>query len=199
MSFAKDTKLQIIQTPLPNTECELAFMGGLLHVSGEFDLKEKSASVLTDIPELFNFINDIITRLYGQGVSAEISDDMRINKTKYYRISFPKNFAMQMLQDFGIVSNQGDFLGDEIDENLLRDEDSKKSFIKGVFVGCATSSIRLSKETQTTSTGYNVEFVSHSHNFLLEFSLMLAEFNVVTRLIKRKKHFVLYVKESNQI
>ena len=199
MSFAKDTKLQIIANPLPNTESELAFMSAILHTSGEFDLAQKSVSFLTDIPALYDFTNDIITRLYGKGVGLEISDDMRINKTKYFRISLPKDFAMQMLQDFGIMSSQGEFLWHKIDDNLLADTESKKSFVKGVFIGCATSSIRLSKSTQTTSTGYNVEFVSHSHDFLLEFSLLLAEFNIVTRLVKRKKHFVLYIKESNQI
>lgn len=200
MSFAKDTKLQVLLHPLENTECELAFMGGLLHAVGEFDIAQKSVSFLTDIPKLYNFTNDIITRLYGQGVRLEISDDMRINKTKYYRISLPTQHATQMLQDFGILSAQGQFLGHHIDENLLVDEQAKKSFVKGVFVGSATSSIKLSPaKTEITSTGYNVEFVSHSHGFLLELSSLLAQFGIIPRLVQRKKHFVLYIKESNQI
>lgn len=200
MSFAKDTKLQILKLPLESTECELAFMSGLLNVAGEFDLGEQAVSFLTDIPELYDFANNIITRLYGEEVSLEINDDKRINKTKYYRVFLPKHFVTRMLQDFGIISETGEFLPSRIDDNLLKDEQSKKSFVKGVFLGCATSSIRLSKvETESTSTGYNVEFVSHSHNFLLELSLLLAEFGIVTRLIQRKKHFVLYIKESSHI
>lgn len=200
MSFAKDTKLQILSTPLENTECELAFLSGLINVSGEFDLAEKQVSFLTDIPKLYDYANDIITRLYGKGVSLAMADDIRINKTKYFRVCLPKDFAMQMLRDFGIIGSQGEFLAGKIDDNLIQDEPSKKAYIKGVFMGCGTSSIKLSKvKTQTSSTGYNVEFVSHSHNFLLELSLVLADFGVITRLIQRKKHYVLYVKESSQI
>lgn len=200
MSFAKDTKLQILSAPLETTECELAFFSGLINVAGEFDAVNKSVSFLTDIPKLYEFANDIITRLYGEGVGLEIADDIRINKTKYFRVSLPKDSAMQMLQDFGIITPQGELLAGKIDDNLLKDEESKKSYIKGVFLGCATSSIKLSKaQTETTSTGYNVEFVSHSHDFLLELSLLLAEFGIVTRLVQRKKHFVLYIKESSHI
>ena len=200
MSFAKDTKLQILATPLENTECELAFMSGLLNVSGEFDIAQKQVSFLTDIPKLHQFANEIITRLYGKGVALEVADDIRINKTKYFRVCLPKDFALQMLQDFGIIGGQGEFLAGRIDDNLLKDEESKKSYIKGVFLGAGTSSIKLSKvKTEGGSTGYNVEFVSHSHNFLMELSLLLAEFGIITRLIQRKKHFVLYVKESNLI
>ena len=104
MSFAKDTKLQIIANPLPNTESELAFMGALLHTSGEFDLAQKSVSFLTDIPALYDFTNDIITRLYGKGVGLEISDDKRLifrayNARGYEVIEIGKRRSIQLSID----------------------------------------------------------------------------------------------------
>lgn len=200
MSFARDSKLQVLSKPLENAEDEMAFMGGLLHVAGEFDAKSNTMSYLTDIPELFDYTNNIVSRLYGQEVNLTIADDIKIHKTKYYRVTLPQKFTTQMMQDFGLMSNIGQFLRHHIDDSTLKDEASKKSFIKGVFVGCATSSIKLSKEKNVaTSTGYNVEFVMRSHDFLLEFSLLLAEFNISSKLVKRKNHYVLYLKESNQI
>ena len=200
MSFAKDTKLQILALPPENKNCEIAFMSGLLNVSGEFNLDEKSVSFLTDIPKLYDYANNIISRLYGKEVKLEIADDIRINKTKYFKVCLPKDFAMQMLKDFGILGSENEFLAGKINDDLLKDDESKKAYIKGVFLGCGTSSIKLSKvKTESGSTGYNVEFVSRSHNFLMELSLVLAEFGIITRLIQRKKHFVLYVKESNLI
>ncbi|MBR5012806.1 MAG: hypothetical protein IKY15_02590 [Clostridia bacterium] len=90
MSFAKDTKLQILNNPLETTECELAFFSGLINVAGEFDPSTKSVSFLTDIPKLYEFTNEITTRLYGKGVGLEIADDIRINKTKYLGFRFQK-------------------------------------------------------------------------------------------------------------
>lgn len=200
MSFAKDAKLQILKIPLEDTESELAFFSGLLHVSGEYDLKTKSMSFLTDNYEIYEFANKILSHLYGDYAELEIEDDLKINKTRYYRIFLPQNKSYEMLKDFGLIDNAGNYMRHRIDENIISDENSKKSFIKGVFLGCATSGIRLSEiETQKTNTGYDIEFVSHSHNFLLEFSHILSEFEITPKLVKRKNHFVLYIKESGQV
>lgn len=200
MSFSKDAKLQVLKQELKNTECEIAFLSGILHSAGEFDMVKKTMSFITDIEELYEFTNKIISSLYGQNVELAIADEMKIHKTKYYRITLPQEKTYQMLVDFGMMTATGDFVYHKIDDNILRDDDSKKSFIKGVFIGCATSSIKISSETnERTTSGYGIEFVSHSHDFLLEFSSLLSQLNLFPKIVQRKKHFVLYIKESSQV
>ena len=200
MSFSKDAKMQILKVPLKSKECKLAFMSGLLHASGEFDVVNKTMSYITDILDLYDFTNTIISELYGTSTELSIEEDMKIHKTRYFRITLPKEKTFQMLSDFGMINAEGEFLYNTIDENLFKDEESKKSFIKGVFLGCATSSIRISeKETEKTSSGYDIEFVSHSHKFLLELSSILTDFGIFPKIVQRKKHFVLYVKDSAKV
>lgn len=199
MSFARDAKMQILETKIENDCCMLAFLSGLLRVSGEWDVQNKTISIVTDINELYDFCNNIITKLYGNKVELSFEYDFKINKTKYYRISFPKENTAQILTDLGIMTN-GHFDFDEIDKNIIASDCCKKNFIKGVFIGSATSGIRLSEvETEKTSTGYGIEFICHSKVFLENFFNLLTDFNILPRIVKRKKHYVLYIKESNQI
>ena len=83
---------------------------------------------------------------------------------------------------------------------MIADEETKKAFLRGAYVGCATSSIRLSElGSQTPTTGYHVEFSSHKRDFLQDLSDLLANFNINSRIVARKKIFVLYLKDSEAI
>ena len=82
----------------------------------------------------------------------------------------------------------------------MPDEESKKAFIKGAYVGCATSSIKLSElGSRLPTTGYHVEFASHKRQFLENLSKMLEFFSIFPKISLRKKIFVLYIKDSESI
>ena len=203
MSFAKDSKLEIIQSRIDDAGNAQAFLSGFLHSAGALtkNIEGLRVDIVTDFKEVFEFVNAIVQKLYGQSLSLEISDDYIINKTTYYRIQFPIEISMQVLKDCGMYSDdEGINLTGEIDQNLVADDESKKSFIKGAYVGCATSSIRLSElGSQLPTTGYHVEFSSHRRPFLEGLEGLLNHFGITSRIATRKKIFVLYLKDSEAI
>ena len=203
MSFSRDAKLQIMSLEPPSDCCGLAFLCGLFHASGEIQIKDgkQIAYILTDIQEIYSFVNKIFNNLYGDYLALEIEDDYKINKKTYYRISLPAERTNKILKDLGFIDNEGvvDFSG-KIDEYIIKSECCKKSFVQGSFIGSATSSIRLSEEAnKKTNTGYHIEFTSHSHNFLQGLSEILANFNIFPKLIQRKNLYVLYLKDASQV
>lgn len=199
MSFAKDTKLQIIKNPLKNDCCGLAFFSGLLLASGEYDLKSGQVSFVTDIPELFDFCNNILLQLYGEKATLSFEPNLNLNKKVAYRITLPKNNIFEMLKDFGLVNEKGMLKISNIDQHLIKEKCCKKSFIKGFFIGSATSGINLKKSSETSSTGYDIEFISHSQNTLFQLKNLLNEFDIFPKITKRKYHYVLYLKESASV
>ena len=75
-----------------------------------------------------------------------------------------------------------------------------KSFCKGAFLNCATSSIKISSSPNIkTTSGYHLEFDSKYHEFLLMLSSYLAQFDITAKIIKRKNMFVLYIKDAEQV
>ena len=203
MSFAKDSKLQIIEKDIVDADCAQAFLSGLLHASGTITKNSEGirVDVVTDFKEIFPYLNKLISRLYGRELSLEISDDYIINKTTYYRIKFPVDISLDILKDCSIIppSEELIFLSN-IDENLIADDETKKAFVKGTYIGCATSSIRLSElGSQSPTTGYHVEFASHKREFLEGLQKILMHFEITSKLSSRKKIFVLYLKDSEAI
>ena len=203
MSFAKNSKIEIIENEIEDADCAQAFLSGLLHACGSINKNKDGirVDIVTDFKEVFPFLNKIVLKLYGENLSLEISDDYIINKTTYYRIKFPVSISIQILKDCGLISQVGNFdFIEGADENIIPDDETKKHFIKGSYVGCATSSIKLSElGSQKPTTGYHLEFSSHQKEFLKSISNILVYFNIPSRIVIRKKIYVLYLKDSESI
>lgn len=204
MSFSRESKEEILKKDIEDDACAIAFMSGLFHSCGQIS---KSGSklyvkIVSDVENLFNYCQKLTKRLYGNDIDAEVGDNYSINKNTYYEIVFEIEKNKQLLIDAGIVDivdGQPSF-NFEIDKNLLLEDEARRSFIKGVYIGSSTSSIKLSQyTTQSCGSGYHMEFTSQSHQFLLEFSSILAEYNIIGKMFERKNSFVLYIKDVNTI
>ena len=203
MSFAKDSKLQIIESKIEDADCAQAFLSGLLHACGSITKNQEGVrlDIITDFKEIFGYLNEIIVKLYGENLSLEISDDYIINKTTYYRVKFPISISSRVLKDCALIEQGSEYcFVSTIDQNIIPDEETKKCFLKGAYIGCATSSIKLSElGSQKPTTGYHVEFSSHKKEFLEDLAKILEFFNISSKIVTRKKIFVLYLKDSETI
>lgn len=203
MSFSRSSKEEILLAEIEDDNAVLAFLSGLFHSCGEIEKKNNKiyVKIVCDIEALFPFCQKIIKRLYGDKVEAEVSENYNINKNTFYEISFDVEKFQQLLLDAGVINfDDGLSFNFNLDKNLLLEEESKRAFIKGAYIGCSTSSIKLSSDSATScGSGYHLEFVSERHQFLLELSSLLAEFNIIAKIFERKNVFVLYVKDVNTI
>lgn len=203
MSFSKSIKSEIL-TYDETADTAFAFLSGLFHGAGEIEKNSQGfkAHIVTDLNQLYQKVNDIVHALYGDYLELEIEDDYVINKTTYYRITFPSSIAKSVLQDVGIIylKDGGYQLNYGIDGNIVASNEEKISFLRGAFLGCGTSSIRLSEaENIKTTSGYHLELTSHSHEFLTDLAGILSEFGIFSKLVERKNLFVLYLKEAEAI
>ncbi len=204
MSFAKEVKKEIMGEELADSGEAFAFLSSLFHACGNLNRNSEgiTAELVTDSRELFSYVDKIVKRLYGENLSLGISDDHIINKTIYYRITFPSSISMNILTDADVIERTGDGLviKDVPDGNLLCDEKTKIAYLKGAFIGCGTSSIKLSQlGSKLPTTGYHVEFPSRHKQFLESVQTLLAEFNISSKISTRKNIFVLYIKDSESI
>ena len=196
MSFSRESKLNILNDKLEDGESAIAFLSGLFHSSGELFKKNGKwmGNIVTEIEELFPYVNDIAKRLYGDNLALQLEDNYIINKTNYYSIVFPESIAEQVLKDCGIIKLEDNTynIDFDINENIVNDNITKVAFIKGAYLGCSTSSIRISEEeNKKTTSGYHLEFTSHNYKFLTSLSSLLAEFDIIPKLVERKNLFVL--------
>ena len=77
MSFAKDSKMQILESKIEDADCAQAFLSGILHACGSITKNSEGIrlDIITDFKEIFQFLNELILKLYGENLALEISDD----------------------------------------------------------------------------------------------------------------------------
>ena len=103
MSFAKEVKKEILEHDIQDSQEVLAFMSSLFRACGNLNRNSEglSAELVTDSRDLFSFVDKLTKRLYGENLKLGLSDDHIINKTIYYRISFPSSISLSILTDCG--------------------------------------------------------------------------------------------------
>lgn len=203
MSFSRQSKLEILEQELEDDSSCIAFLSGLFHSCGEIG-KEGSdsfVSIVSDIEELFPYVKKIVKKLYGGSVEEQLSEQYSISKNNFYELKFYVKDFQQLLLDTGIIDfSDGLSFVFEINKSIILEDNSRRAFVKGVYIGCSTSSIKFSEGAhKTEATGYHLEFVSKNHDFLLEFSSILASYNIIGKIFERKGDFVFYLKDVNAI
>lgn len=204
MSFSKEVKKELLNEKIQDDEKGLAFLAGIIRSIGKIDINADKITLeaITDIEGLYYYCNDILKRLYGDYAELEITEKSVISKTLYYRIKFPEDKAKQILKDVGAITltNIGYEVSKQVDEHIVKSHENIIAYIKAVFLASSTNSIKISqKSSQKSTSGYHLEFTSHSKEFLMELSELLAKESIFARLVERKKTFVLYLKDAGSI
>ena len=199
-SFSKTTKLELLS---PNGKVSAEFFYALFLSCGSYD-KDGNFEITTELPQLFEFCNKNLKSL-EKLFSLQNYDnedicqclELKFNNKIYYKIKLKYNTLNLLFQKVGLNINTN------LEANLLnisKNINSIKNFTKGMFIGCGTSSIKISqKPNEKTSSGYHLEFTSKNLSLLREFSHILAQFEIMPKLIFRKNLYVLYLKDAEQI
>ncbi len=203
MSFSRQSKIEILKTPIEDDSQCLSFLSGLFHSCGEIGKSSSKlfVSIVSDIQELFPFVKQIIKKLYGERIEEEAIEKSELSKNTYYELRFDLEKFQQLFLDIGLIDfSDGVSFVFELDKNIIQDDDTRRTFIKGVYIGSSTSSIKFSEGAQKSeTTGYHLEFVSKNHEFLLDFSSILANYNIFGKIFERKGDYVYYLKDVNAI
>lgn len=202
MSFSKEVKAEILRNGFESKKRGLAFLCGLVYSSAEYEVDGeniKNFVIPTDVDFLLEPLKCITKDLFGKD-NITIVDAFKINKTQYYNLQFEDGLAKDvLLATKALVKTEGGLeLNGKIDEEIVDGEDGLKGLMSGAFIGCGTSSIKLDENNRTT-TGYHVELGNQNYNLLNEIANVLAQFEILAKLTKRKNLYVLYVKDAEEV
>lgn len=186
MSFSQNSKLEIINKNLEKKIDAKNFLFALCLSCGNFE--EENFALLLDIEELLPPLENIFAKL---NITSNINkkEKVKVGFKEYFKIEFKKEHLEKLNINLNNLSAENFIAVDEI-----------KSFVVGAFLGCATSSIKISlKPEEKTTSGYHLEFDSKNEEFLKLLCTLLANFNINGKIIKRKNTFVLYVKDAENV
>lgn len=206
MSFAVETKREVLKSEIENDCCAIAFLSAIIKCSGELSISsghQIKVEIYTEIKELFDKIKVLIEQYYGRECEMTLMEDTNISKSHRYRITLPYDITNQLLKDLGLMNIDGDGLlsiENGIAPFVIMDECCKRSYIKGAFVACATSNIIIKNyDNGKSNSGYHLEFVFNFEKIAEDFVKLLENFDIPAKITIRKNTPIVYIKEYQLI
>ena len=152
-----------------------------------------------------NIDNDIVITVETNSVARRI---FKLVKSLYdvipvitvrKRYNFKKNLSYILrikskkkviLEDLSIVHN-GIYLNQPM-EYLINDEECLRAYLRGLFV--SVGSVNDPKTSR-----YHLEFIVNDFEYANYVSFLLNKFHLNSKVIKREKNFMIYIKEAEKI
>ena len=166
---------------------KLAELSAIIRNSGEFNngikITIENNCVARKIFKLFKEVYDInagitVRRRYG------------FNNNLIYMINVNHN-CDNILRDLSILDKEGFYL-DYPKEYLIGDNDDMRAYLRGLFMSCGSVN-------DPKTSRYHLEFVVDSSNYANFVNDCLNDYSLNSKIIKREKNYMVYVKEAEKI
>lgn len=200
-NFTEEIKNEIISTPVISEKSALCMLSAFIRTSGSVLSRNGlyGFEIVTENERTAEFIADLAENTFGLNLTvSEAKFDLMSGRDK---LAFECVSAKseKLLKKLGIVGEdkEGRYLKFGVDESLADNELSMIAYLKGAFLG--GGSCTLPEENTYSRTGYHFEIVFSNRATASDFCDILAEFEVLSKLVARKDSAVVYVKSKEVI
>lgn len=123
-------------------------------------------------------------------VSALITLRERIHFSRGFILKINKK-QKEILTDLAIINNNFELL-DVPKDYLINDEEQIRAYLRGLFISCGSVN-------DPKTSRYHLEFIVDTKNYAYFINDMLNSFNLNSKVIKREKNYMVYIKEAEKI
>ncbi len=194
MSFSSEVKEELAKHTGQSRHCQLAELAAIILATGYVAQDEGGSRTLylqddnalalrkffTLLKKAFNIVTSILedeadVRAGGRTYRPVLRDDRQIESVLG---------ALKMLEDDGSVRS----FENGVNPMVTRNSCCKRAFLRNLFL-CSGS-------ISDPNKGYHLEFVCDYEGQALQLRDLIESFDIESRIVRRKKYFVLYVKEG---
>ena len=155
------------------------------------DIKLYAIRVQTENINAANRIFKIVKNVYDVTSNIMIKKNYNFKKNEMYIIEVKKDVP-KILKDIGLLNEQGFELLKVPNEFIVSDDEIKKAFIRGCFL--ISGSVNDPKTSR-----YHLEILINDDVFATFLCNLLNEYDLNARVHRRKKGYMVYIKESEKI
>ncbi len=196
MSFSSDVKKELLAVQEQARHCQIAELAAMLGGAGRIQ-KEGSrmhVTLITENEHVAQRFADLLAQ--AGGITAAVTQAHHIqqkNKTSYLVDLYEDESVQKLFLLLKIIGRDGRIRGQMTltDGQLLRKSCCKRAFLRGAFL--AAGSISNPKRS------YHFEIVCTDLNKARQMQEQLAGFALEAKIVQRKTHQIVYLKEGAQI
>ncbi len=191
MTFSFGVKKELCEIFPKSYKEALSEISGIIRVMGTFVIKSRheiNFKISTENEVLIRYIEKIMTKYFSIKFKLDINRSEYFSKVNIYSLVMCGEYVYEFLEVLGIINLEGSSISLNNEFSYLS---SRKSFIKGLFLGCGSMS--------NPEKGYHLEFVTQNLSFGEYLVKCLNYYNLNSKIIKRKFYYIVYIKESENI
>ena len=185
MSFTGNVKNEITKLKFDNVE-EITFLSAIVQNQ---DLNFDEIKITTENSSLARMIFTIFKDLYQLSPSITVRKGYNYNKNYIYILEI-KSRVKEILNNLGIYFNNK--IMNQPMSYIIDDIELKRIYLSGVFSICG--SINDPKTSR-----YHLEFSVDNIEYANYISLMLNDFYLNSKVIKKDNKYMIYIKEAEKI
>ena len=197
MSFSAKVKDELSRQISPARHCQIAEMAAIISLCGKIEIDENDhfcIKIHTENAAVARKYFTLLKKTYNINTDISIRHSSSLNKNRSYVLSVNDDetarkilMTCRLMKPFGVIEE--DFsISDSL---IIQRECCKRAFIRGAFLAAGS----VSDPVKT----YHFEIVCLSEAKAKQLQMIMETFNINARVIKRRKYFVVYVKDSSQV
>ncbi|MBP5308279.1 MAG: DNA-binding protein WhiA [Clostridia bacterium] len=198
MSFTGKIKEELTRIKYPSACCRMACLSAFLRTSGSVFTRggEVGFSFFTESKATAEYFASVMDGTFSLKGRARANGSSGREKYSYEYLSAG---TADILKELGIlvITSAGISLSVDIDRYLVESECCKRAYMAGAFLG--GGSCTIPSEDVAKNTGYHLEVVFSYYETAHAFAEILAEFDILAKLIERKNNFVVYIKNNDEL
>lgn len=171
MSFSGEVKEELSRQISPARHCQIAELAAILSFCGQIGRDEKGNYTIG-----FQTENEALVR---KGFTI---------MKKAYNIDTEIPLTEEKVQE--IMQKMGDLSG-PVSNLIIKNSCCKRAFLRGAFLSIGSMS--------DPNKGYHLEFACAEETKAKQLQRIIGEFEIDSKIILRKKYFVVYLKEGSAI
>lgn len=197
LSFSSRVKNELTRHVDAGRHCNIAEISALINICGEVSVhedKQVSIKFQTENPAVARKYFTLIKKTFNINTEVLVRQNTQLKKNRVYFLYITdSDNSLKVLKATGLIEEKdGKILRRPgIHPLIIKSTCCKRAYIRGAFLGAGS----LSNPEKT----YHLEFVNQEYKHSKDLQELINSFNMDAKIIKRKNHYIVYLKEGEQI
>ncbi|WP_125154019.1 DNA-binding protein WhiA [Clostridium rectalis] len=197
MSFSAKVKNEVCRYINLTKDEALAELSAIMRVSGTLTFcggRQISFRITTENPAIARLIFKLLKEYFNIHTKIMVKKGNSFKKNNVYMIIINEDMKVkELLKQTEVLKGEEGILtlNYSISKNIVKDDKTKRAYIRGAFLGGGS----ISNPEKT----YHLEFVTHNSEYAMNFSKIINDYGLNSKVIQRKSSYIVYLKEGEQI
>lgn len=186
MSFSADVKEELLKHSDSARHCVIASLCAVINLCGEYSLSNGDIYLIisSENDRVIELTLNLIERVLGCRCDVTLLDNRPA-------VVLLDDVAGQALSVTGFIGREAIAAEEPINPLVVATDCCRRAYLKTAFICCGS--------VTDPEKNYHFEFVNNDYYHALNIKELIAGFGIEAKIIERKNHYIVYLKEGEQI